>query len=440
MNRTFWRWFFMLALANMMVYFVWGWMNSYIIAHYQIRMIREAAHPIISAEMPRFDILNEEQWPEAVRSVHKRWNIPARLGDIDYLPAMAWENVGVYDDRTAYDMAFPRGAYAYLVLSDKQTVVEIGPLPGMGFVTSLDNLLAIVLWILFNGAALTWLLHHQNRRTEAIERATLAFLADGTARHIPDEVPDSLGQAVRSVNLMAGRAEQLIRQRQSLISEQRELLHAVSHECRAPLARVSFALEMLAHSESDVQRSQLTRDMEHAISELDLLVRELLTYARLQHGAQRLELVETSLPEMVEDVVDKTKTLYPTIAFRCDGATFIDKVLVDSRLFNRSVTNLVRNAACFARSTVSVSVEKTSERFHIHVDDDGPGVPIEQRERIFEPFTRLDPSRSRDSGGSGLGLAIVRGISERHGGTVKVSDSPIGGARFTLSWPNRSAA
>ena len=197
---------------------------------------------------------------------------------------------------------------------------------------------------------------------------------------------------------------------------------------------------MLAHSESDVQRRQLTRDMEQAIAELDLLVRELLTYARLQHGAQRLELVETSLPEMVEDVVDKTKTLYPSIAFRCDGAYSIEKVLVDSRLFNRSITNLVRNAACFARSTVSVSVEKTSERFHIHVDDDGPGVPIEQRERIFEPFTRLDPSRSRDSGGSGLGLAIVRGISERHGGTVKVSDSPIGGARFTLSWPNRSAA
>ena len=440
MTRSFWRWFSMLALANLMVYFVWGWLNDYVVFHYQIRAVRNAAHPIVAAELPRFDILSEEQWPEAVRSIHTRWGIPARQSDMQLLPSMAWDNVGVYDDRTAYDLAFSRGAFAYMVLSDRNTVVEIGPLPNMALVTSIDNLLAVFLWFTFNGATLMWLMYQQNRRTKAIENATLSFLSDGTARHIPDEAEDSMGQAIRSVNLMASRAEQLIRQRQHLISEQRELLHAVSHECRAPLARVSFALEMLAHSESETQRRQLLRDMENAVSELDLLVRELLTYARLQHGAQRLELVETNVPELVEDVVDKTKTLYPSIAFRCDQTEVAERVLVDSRLFNRSITNLVRNAACFARSTVTVSVEKSHDRFQIHVDDDGPGVPVEQRERIFEPFTRLDPSRSRDSGGSGLGLAIVRGISERHGGTVKVTDSPIGGARFTLSWPNRSAA
>ncbi|WP_407951154.1 ATP-binding protein [Permianibacter fluminis] len=226
-----------------------------------------------------------------------------------------------------------------------------------------------------------------------------------------------------------------------MISEQRELLHAVAHECRAPLARVSFALEMLEHSESPGQRKQLSRDMESAIGEIDGLVRELLTYARLQHGAQRLELAETDLTGAIEDVLTKTKTLYPTIAFRSVPAPDAPaKSLVDNRLFNRALTNLVRNAACFAQRSVEVSLSRRGDQFCLIVDDDGPGVPPEQRDRIFEPFARLDPSRSRDSGGAGLGLAIVRGISERHGGEISVDDSPLGGARFTLSWPLRQAA
>ena len=96
--------------------------------------------------------------------------------------------------------------------------------------------------------------------------------------------------------------------------------------------------------------------------------------------------------------------------------------------------NVVRNAARYARSQVRLSVERRDERTVINVDDDGPGVPAEQRERLFEPFTRAEDSRGRDSGGVGLGLAIVKSVAEWHGGEARIGDSPLGGARVSIAW------
>ena len=87
-----------------------------------------------------------------------------------------------------------------------------------------------------------------------------------------------------------------------------------------------------------------------------------------------------------------------------------------------------------ARSQVRLSVERRDDRTVISVDDDGPGVPAEQRDRLFEPFTRAEDSRGRDSGGVGLGLAIVKSVAEWHGGEARISDSPLGGARVSIAW------
>ncbi|MEL7206896.1 MAG: ATP-binding protein [Actinomycetota bacterium] len=102
----------------------------------------------------------------------------------------------------------------------------------------------------------------------------------------------------------------------------------------------------------------------------------------------------------------------------------------------RVVTNLVTNAANHAGSTVAVSVESGPAGHEVHVDDDGPGVPVGDRERIFERFIRLDEARSRDDGGTGLGLSIASELVVAHGGSVTVGDAPLGGARFTVSLPS----
>jgi len=94
----------------------------------------------------------------------------------------------------------------------------------------------------------------------------------------------------------------------------------------------------------------------------------------------------------------------------------------------------VRNAMRYANTRVALTVERAGERTVINVDDDGPGVPPAERERLFEPFTRLEGARDRETGGVGLGLAIVKSVAEWHGGEARISDSPLGGARVSISW------
>jgi two-component system sensor histidine kinase RstB len=99
-----------------------------------------------------------------------------------------------------------------------------------------------------------------------------------------------------------------------------------------------------------------------------------------------------------------------------------------------ALRNLLRNAFKYAAKRISVNAEMAGDNILIHVDDDGIGIPPEEREHIFSAFTRLDRSRDRSTGGYGLGLAIARRVLELHGGTATADASPLGGARFTLTW------
>jgi signal transduction histidine kinase len=131
-----------------------------------------------------------------------------------------------------------------------------------------------------------------------------------------------------------------------------------------------------------------------------------------------------------------------TEAARLRNGLFVDtsrvsdgRVLGDELALGQVVRNLLDNAARHAHGRVEVSVQRNGHRVVLTVDDDGAGIPEDQRERIFERFVRLDEARARDDGGSGLGLAIVREISRAHGGEAAVNASPLGGARFTVDLP-----
>ncbi|MCH1994655.1 ATP-binding protein, partial [Achromobacter xylosoxidans] len=111
------------------------------------------------------------------------------------------------------------------------------------------------------------------------------------------------------------------------------------------------------------------------------------------------------------------------------------------RNMTRALSNLVQNAVRYARERVEVALLPTCDGgFELIVDDDGPGIPPTDRERVFEPFIRLDESRDRGTGGAGLGLAIVQRVAASHGGSIRVCDSPLGGARFVLRWPDTAGA
>jgi signal transduction histidine kinase len=174
------------------------------------------------------------------------------------------------------------------------------------------------------------------------------------------------------------------------------------------------------------------------VDELEMLISELLTYARFDHKNFHLQ---TEILDLAPWLIELTAAANHEngrirIDCRIDGTDPNVPSQVNPRFLARAVGNLLQNAARYSRQRIHVTLATEDQFRIIHVDDDGPGVAGADRQRIFEPFVRLDDSKSDDADGYGLGLAIVRRVAEWHGGRAMVADSPIGGARFTLRWPN----
>jgi signal transduction histidine kinase len=230
-------------------------------------------------------------------------------------------------------------------------------------------------------------------------------------------------------NVMAERVQALIRSHS-------DLEQSVAHELRTPLAQLKFDLELARSSGAPEERESRFRAMEQDVVELEELVNELLLLASLRE-APPYQPKSIAAKTLMDDVIRRAKE--EMRASGCDVAieaprNLPEQLSCDSKYLSRALVNVVRNAMRYANSRVALTVERAGGRTVINVDDDGPGVPPAERERLFEPFTRLEGSRDRETGGVGLGLAIVKSVAEWHGGEARISDSPLGGARVSITW------
>lgn len=226
-----------------------------------------------------------------------------------------------------------------------------------------------------------------------------------------------------------------------LISSQRDLTNALSHEIRTPLARLSFELDILRREGDPVARLTLIEEMVGDVRELDDMATELLAYARLEHRGTALTVAPVELRAWLESLIEQVALEASARGVECVIMACPDgQAEFDARVMSRATINLLRNAIRYAKQRVELRVAASDDGYVLHVDDDGPGIPAEARDRVFEPFTRLDESRDRTTGGFGLGLAIVQRAAQWHGGQVVVTASALGGASFALSWPARPGA
>lgn len=292
---------------------------------------------------------------------------------------------------------------------------------------------AILLIILLAGLELALPIVRRLRRLE--QAATLISEGEISAR-AEDTAKDAIGSLARRFNLMAERV-------QELLESQQQLIQAVAHELRTPLARMRFGLEMLSTAETPEESAGRQAALDEDLTELDELVEELLLYIRAGENALNIELTPVTALAEINMVVERARDLRPEITIQVEAAGQHEReILADPRAFRRAVQNLLANGIKVARERITVELTSGPEELSIALCDDGPGVPPEDRQRIFEPFTRLDQSRNRDSGGSGLGLAIVRRIVEAHAGSIRVEAAEGGGARFITTWrlapPRRS--
>ena len=279
------------------------------------------------------------------------------------------------------------------------------------------------------GGLLIWLRPHW-RDLERL-KTTAAQLGRGHLEertHIPPS--SNIGSLAAVFDTMANDIEHLLNQ-------QRDLLNAVSHELRTPLTRLDFGLALaLSEDQPAASRERLQGLVAH-IRELDELVLELLSYSRLQNPAQLPERVDVVLDEFIDSILgsidDELENPEIVIDVVLDCA--VERFALDPRLTARALQNLLRNAMRYCERRIQIGVKVCAKGCEIWVDDDGIGIPEEQRARIFEPFYRLDRSRDRATGGFGLGLAISRRAVEAQGGTLTAQASPLGGARMRLWLP-----
>jgi len=258
------------------------------------------------------------------------------------------------------------------------------------------------------------------RDIKRLEQAARSVQADGSIK------PITVGTST-SLNVVAQALASLSEQVRSLLNNQRELTSAVAHEFRTPLARLKFGMESITEPEL---KHTLTEDL----VELEQLTQEMLEFSQSEHHQPELAIAEIPVAELVSATIESipvVKTQYIELDYQCKPMM----LQADGHFMQRALLNLINNGLKYAEGKVFVSTEEGPDAICISVDDDGPGVPEDLREKVFDAFYRPDKGRARHQGGAGLGLATVKRIQQWHHGSCWVEDSPLGGARFVLSYP-----
>ena len=219
-----------------------------------------------------------------------------------------------------------------------------------------------------------------------------------------------------------------------------EFVANVSHELRTPLSLIKGYVETLlggAKDNPDVA-AKFLQTIERNTKRLDLLIQDLLAISELESGRMKMNVQPVSLRPVVEEVFSNFKERAAARNIKLVNALSDLTVQADPDRLQQVFANLLDNAVKYGRDGGSVTVGgRTVEegRVEVSVQDDGPGIPAESLERVFERFYRVDKGRSREQGGTGLGLAIVKHIVQSHGGVVWAKSEPGHGATFFFTLP-----
>jgi signal transduction histidine kinase len=256
--------------------------------------------------------------------------------------------------------------------------------------------------------------------TDQVKEITSGTLSE----RVPEpKAADEVGVLARTMNTMLGRLENSDLRRRQFVSD-------ASHEFRTPVAVLRSEAEVARRAPDSTSIDDLASVVLGESKRLEGLVEDLLSLARGDEARSLDATAAIDVDEIVLAEAERTRAL--AVDKRAVSA---GRVIGHEDDMHRVIAHLLDNSARHGESTVAVGVETMSETVRIWVDDDGPGITEDERERIFGRFIRLDDARNRDVGGAGLGLAVVHETVARMKGTIEVLDSPLGGARFQIELP-----
>ena len=279
------------------------------------------------------------------------------------------------------------------------------------------------------GRSLARPLEQLARTAHALGRGDLSART-GISRH------DELGDVARAFDEMAGRVVALLR-------AQTELVANVAHELRTPLSRIRVALDLAAEGDAAAARAALAEIAED-LGELERLVEDVLTSSRMDlaagtasGAAPPVHRAPVDLGAVLEEAAGRFSHRHPERELRVEVALALPGVVGDAVLLRRVLDNLLDNARKYSAPGAPIQLRAAARgpSVVVEVEDRGEGIAPEDLQRLFTPFFRADPSRTRRTGGVGLGLSLSRRIAEAHGGTL-VAESTLGaGTTMTLALP-----
>ncbi len=239
---------------------------------------------------------------------------------------------------------------------------------------------------------------------------------------IPVKGRDEFAKVSESFNDMTRRIREMIK-------AQEQLLVDVSHELRSPLTRVKLALEMMEDGE---KKESIASDL----MEMEFMIKEIMEEARLKNGHGRLQYTNVNLTEIIKQVTSEFENRKPGIFLKDLPETA--EIELDIERIKTVLRNILENALKYSTESihpVKVEIRRKEKTWQICVTDYGPGVPEKEIPHLFEPFYRVDRSRSKETGGYGLGLSLCKRIIDAHKGKIKVNNNHISGLTVTIELP-----
>lgn len=377
--------------------------------------------------------LSEQDWQQRFDEYQSKYTGTIRLVDVDKIDSLsaskkarllAGETVAAIGPDVALNLITRlyfriNGTEKFILLSNSTlgTYQSDGISLSINFIVLIIFLLFISLWLSFHWSELKKLMVATDQISKGNFSTRVKLKKYASTYLIGDKI-----------NQMAAYIERLV-------NGQRDLIHSVSHELRTPIARLEFGLEMLKEISKNPTLIPRVDDLKTDVAELSDLVNELLQLAAV--GQQYL--AEPKPFDMASMLHSSLQILKHDRAHKKIVSSWKDnlgKYNGDPRLLERAVRNLLSNADKYSLTQIRLSAKKLfGGGYEIAVDDDGPGIPEEERTHVFEPFYRLENVWDKKISGYGLGLAIVYKVVMVHNGSVYVTQSDLGGARFVIRLP-----
>jgi signal transduction histidine kinase len=283
----------------------------------------------------------------------------------------------------------------------------------------LEIVVATVTAILLASAGAALLARRVVRPLSELTRAASVVAHGGNAPPVEEKGPDDVRNAAIAFNRMTEKVSKTL-------DSQRHLLSAVGHDLRTPITAMRINLEF-------VEEAELRNRLQSNLDELQTLTEQVLSAARGTGGESKRSV---DLSALVESLVADLDDMGEPVTWQNHNAA---PVSCRPNEIRRAVRNLVENAVAYG-SRADVQINDSAAGYEIVVEDEGPGIAEDDRQRVFEPFVRLESSRNSATGGTGLGLTLVKAIAEDHGGSIALENREHGGLRVRMTLPRIAAA